>query len=195
MLTPLSHRSYWELFDYSRPRNDHFHPLPHLLSQPFSLAQLGGITPLPDSREVLLSTPAWDPSSRTPGWTPRWLSSPQPPESGSSVVPLASASTSADPHALTKQAAPIEHVLFDPRLLGIKIKVKFMGGIYENKEVDITPSIVNGQPVFPFKHYKIRINYPPEWVSVVLPNTKQDEGLLVVIKGKHCGKLIHRVHF
>jgi hypothetical protein len=86
-------------------------------------------------------------------------------------------------------------VLFDPRLLGIKIKVKFTGGIYENKEVDITPSIVDGQPVFPFKHYKTRINYPPEWVSVVPPNTKRDEGLLVVIKGEHCGKLVRRVHF
>jgi len=59
-------------------------------------------------------------------------------------VPPALTSTLLDPHALTKQAAPMEHVLFDPRLLGIKLKVKFMGGAHENKETDIASSIVDG---------------------------------------------------
>jgi len=38
----------------------------------------------------------------------------------------------------------MEHVLFDPRLLGIKLKVKFMGGVHKNKETDIASSIVDG---------------------------------------------------
>jgi len=56
----------------------------------------------------------------------------------------------------------MEHVLFDSRLLGIKLKVKFMGGAYENKETDIASSIVDGRPVLPFMFYKTHINYPPK---------------------------------
>ena len=132
------------------------------------------------------------------GPLPRLLSNPQAPESRSSplpAVPPAFTSTLLDHHAPTKQAAPIEHVLFDPRLLGIKLKVKFTGGAHKNKETDIASSIVGGQPVLPFMFYKTRINYPPKWVSIVPPNPTQDEGLLVIIKGEHCGKLVHRVHF
>ena len=157
-----------QLFNYFQPRDDHFHPLPCPRPQPHGLVrpvETGGITPLPDPQEVSLSTPAWDPSSRTPGWTPRWLSNPRAPESRSSplpVVPPASTSTLLDPHAPTKQAAPMEHVLFDSRLLGIKLKVKFMGGAYENKETDIASSIVDGRPVLPFMFYKTHINYPPK---------------------------------
>jgi len=150
MLIPLSYRSHVQLFDYFQPQDDHFYPLPCLRPQPHSLArpvETGGITPLPDPQEVLSSTPAWDPSSRTPGWTPRWLSSPQASESRSSplpAVPPALTSTLLDPHAPTKRAAPMEHVLFDPQLLDIKLKVKFMGGAHENKETDIVSSIVDG---------------------------------------------------
>lgn len=158
--------------------------------------ETGSGTPLPDPREVSSSTPAWDPSSRTPGWTPRWLSGPQAPEPRSSLSPAApSTLTSAGPHVPTEQAAPTEHVLFDPRLLNIKIKVKFTGGEHENKEAVIAPSIFEGRPVLPFSFYKTRIHYPPKWVSVVQPNPTRDEGLLVVIKGEHCGKLVRRVHF
>jgi len=147
---------------------------------------------------VSSSIPAWDPLSQTPGWTPRWLSSLRAPESGSSplpVVPPALTLTLSDPHAPTKQAAPMEHVLLDPQLLGIKLKVKFMGGAHENKETDIASSIVDGRPVLPFTFYKTHINYPPKWVSVVPPNLTRDKGLLVVIKGEHCGKLVCWVHF
>jgi len=110
-------------------------------------------------------------------------------------VPPALTSTLLDPHAPTKQAAPMEHVLFDPRLLGIKLKVKFTGGAHKNKETDIASSIVDGRPVLPFTFYKTHINYPPKWVSIIPPNPTRDEGLLVVIKGEHCSKLVRQVHF
>jgi len=59
-------------------------------------------------------------------------------------VPPALTLTLLDPHAPTKQAAPMEHVLFDPQLLGIKLKVKFTGEAHKNKETDIASSIVDG---------------------------------------------------
>jgi hypothetical protein len=206
MLTPLFHRSYQKLFDYFRPQDDRFHPLPSSRTQSqfrvqgHAQATSGNITPLPDPREVSSSTPAWDPSSRTPGWTPSPSSTPawDPSSRTPGWTPspaLTSTPAAADSHSPTEQAVPMEHVLFDPRLLNIKLKVKFTGGVHSNKEGVIAPSTLAGRPVLPYSHYKTCINYPPEWVSVIQPNVTRDEGLLVVIKGEHCGKYIRRVHF
>jgi hypothetical protein len=34
----------------------------------------------------------------------------------------------------------------------------------------------------------------PHWVTPTPPNPRRDNGLLVVIKGDHCGKLVRRIH-
>ena len=141
-LTLFSHRSHKELFDYFWHANDHFHPRPRAHPRHYHLVQPvenGNITPLPDPQEVSSLTPAWDPSSRTPGWTPKQLPSPPAP-----VGPPASTWTSADSDAPTEQTVSLEHVLFDPRLLNTKLKVKFMGGAHENKEAAIASSLSNG---------------------------------------------------
>ena len=110
---------------------------------------------------------------------------PKSPEPRSLSPPAPHALTSADPHAPTEQAKHLEHGLFDPQLLNIKLKVKFMEGEHENKKAVTAPSIFDGWPVLPFLFYKTQINYPPQWVSIVHPNPMRDEGLLVVIRGEH----------
>jgi hypothetical protein len=75
-------RSGCSLFDYSEPQNVLFHPskaymksgrrpfkLPSPLPSPPEVSTSGGATPMPDRTSS--STPAWDPSSRTP---PRYFS-------------------------------------------------------------------------------------------------------------------------
>ena len=34
----------------------------------------------------------------------------------------------------------------------------------------------------------------PDWVTPKCPNPTRDNGLLVVIKGDHCGKYVRRIH-
>jgi hypothetical protein len=34
----------------------------------------------------------------------------------------------------------------------------------------------------------------PAWVSLKHPNPTRDNGLLVVVKGEHCGKYVHQIH-
>ena len=34
----------------------------------------------------------------------------------------------------------------------------------------------------------------PKWVEVKSPNPTRDNGLLIVIKGEHCGKYVRRIH-
>jgi hypothetical protein len=34
----------------------------------------------------------------------------------------------------------------------------------------------------------------PKWVEVKPPNPTHDNGLLIVIKGEHCGKYVHCIH-
>lgn len=42
-------------------------------------------------------------------------------------------------------------------------------------------------------HYNISQALPPEWVTPKNPNPTRDNGLLVVIKGEHCGKFAQRI--
>lgn len=142
----------------------------------------GSATPLPD---YISSTPAWDPSSRTP--LAPWLTSPRP---NSPTTSLA-ASTSQIPEG----PPTLSHPLLDVRLIGIKLRVLVNGGEYKNKELEV--SIVkasDGQLNIRRQHYKSSISLEPDWVLPKHPCPKRDKGLLVVINGAHCGKLVRRVH-
>ncbi|KAF8224435.1 hypothetical protein L208DRAFT_1311609 [Tricholoma matsutake] len=123
----------------------------------------------------ILSSPAWNPSSRTP-WTPL----PDFPE-----IKLASSS-----HQLPispQQQCPA-HPLLDLRLTGAKMKVSVMGGEHKDKEVAVTIMQVSGQLSIQFSHYKTSGFLP---LKQVYPHPTHDNGPLVVIDGEHCGKNVH----
>jgi len=88
---------------------------------------------------------------------------------------------------------PSEHILLDPRLLDAQLRV-IVGGPYKNKEMVVTISSVNGQPSIIHKHYKTSTALTPEWVTPKHPSATHDNGLLVVIKGEHCGKYVRRIY-
>ena len=83
----------------------------------------GNVTPMPQS--PLSSSPAWDPNSHLPE-----LELKQSPAAGPSHLPV---------------SLPSEHILLDPRLLDAQLRV-IVGGLYKNKEMVVTISLVNGQP-------------------------------------------------
>ncbi|KIK07881.1 hypothetical protein K443DRAFT_2098 [Laccaria amethystina LaAM-08-1] len=130
---------------------------------------------MPDS--VISSTPAWDPSSRTPIATPD-LVGPN--------IQLG--------QQLVTQPSRVVHPLLDLRLVGKQFRVVANGGNFKEKEIAIVIALISGQPSIRFNRYKTSETVLPEWVSLKHPNPKRDNGLLVVVQGEHCGKHVRRIH-
>jgi len=62
------------------------------------------------------------------------------------------------------------------------------GGNFKQKEIMVSIALISGQLSIRHNKYKTSESLSPEWVSLKHPNPKHDNGLLVVIQGKHCGK-------
>ena len=209
------------LLEYAPPRSVLFHPSKTYMksarqfSRPPPRAPTPGVstsgraTPMPDWTSS--STPAWDPSSRTPrysyfyfGWpiltaykiyrtvdpssfTPAW----NPPTD----QPLAAESPATTSQITSKQPDRPQYPLLDERLVGAQLKVVVNDGeTYKNREV--TVSIANVEGVVSIWHhtYNTSKGLAPAWVSSRSPNPTRDNGLLVVVEGEHCGKYVRRIH-
>ncbi|KAF8226919.1 hypothetical protein L208DRAFT_1299194 [Tricholoma matsutake] len=122
------------------------------------------------------STPAWNPSSQTPmptPSTPSWNS-------------LASLRTSPDPTPAT--------AISNLQLLGVQPKVIINSGDFEDKETAVTLELVAGQLIIRHTSYKTSQSVDLAWVSPKHPHPTCDNGLLVIIKGEHCGKYVWQIH-
>ena len=84
----------------------------------------------------------------------------------------------------------VTHPLLDKCLIGAPLRVKVTGGIYNDS--DLAVLIVEVEGCLAIQHdlkNKSKI-LPSYWVTPTQPNPRRDNGLLVVIKGDHCGKLV-----
>ena len=94
-----------------------------------------------------------------------------------------------------KQPDRPQHPLLDERLVGAQPKVVVNDGEnYKNREVFVSIARVEG--VVSIRHYVYNTSKGlfPAWVSTKSPNPTRDNGLLVVVKGEHCGKYVRRIH-
>jgi hypothetical protein len=125
-----------------------------------------------------------DASSLTPAWNP--------PEDH----PLASATTAANSRIASKQPNRPQHPLFDERLVGANLKVVVNDGgeTYNNREVAVSIAKVEGGVSIRHHVYGTSKGLFPEWVSPKTPNPTRDNGLIMVVKGDHCGKYVRRIH-
>jgi hypothetical protein len=87
-----------------------------------------------------------------------------------------------------------QHPLLDSRLLGVQLRVIVNGGHFKNKEAAVTVEMGVGRLVIRHTVYKTSQSLDPAWVSPKHPHPTRDNGLLVVIKGEHCGKYVRRIH-
>ena len=145
----------------------------------------GNMTPMPDWSPSL-STPAWDPSSCTPMptlSTPSWTLSPSLMASHDPTPATATSCSSIHP-------ALSQHPLLDSHLLGVQLKVIVNGGHFKDKEAAVTVEMGVEQLIIQYTVYKTSQSLNPAWVSPKHPHPTCDNGLLVVIKGKHCGKFV-----
>ena len=195
-----------KLHDYAPPESALFIPrnriakileLPTVLSRQLEQpCSSGSATPIPESS--FSSSPAWDPSSRTP--------QPNPDHS------LCSSSPSRDRYSLSPQPSPIHsltspssctsadpldegHILLDSRLLNAQLRVVINGGnLNQKKEVTASIQCMDERLSIRRHFYKKSEALLPNWVTPKFPNPTRDNGLLVVIKGEHCGKYVRRIH-
>ena len=89
-----------------------------------------------------------------------------------------------------------QHHLLDERLVGAQLKVVVNDGdaTYKNREVPVSIAKVDG--VVSIRHYVYNASkgLAPAWVSSKIPNPTRDNGLLIVVKGDHCGKYVRQIH-
>jgi hypothetical protein len=123
-------------------------------------------------------SPAWDPSSHILEYN--------------SDCPLARPDY--QPGSSDCKQGENEHPLLDSRLQNAQLRVVVTGGDYNRKELTASVQSVGGQLSIRHKHYNSSKALVPEWVTPKYPNPTRDNGLLIVIKGDHCGKYVRRIH-
>lgn len=131
--------------------------------------------PVPDHS----STPAWDYSSRTPlGFDLPELLSPSQSRGAAMNTPIP------------------PHVLLNPRLVGATL-VAFIdnGDQFKNKLADVEIRCgADEQPCLSYRKFKTYTTLAPEWVRPKHPSASNDQGLLMIIEGEHCGKYARRIN-
>src|SRR5260221_4241205 len=164
-LTPTNSHGHVKLHHFWRPRTELFMPRtdepskssPIVIPWP-PLVISGSTTPLPES--CLSSSPAWDPSSRTPQLD---RTSPIPGSPSQSVNP------EHPPNSCTSLTSP-DHALLNPRLVDVRIKVVVNRGGYEAKEISALIVSTEGRLGICRPKYKTWEYLSPEWVTPKYPN-------------------------
>jgi hypothetical protein len=134
--------------------------------------------------ETSCTSPAWDPSSKTPLHFSTY------PSFSTNTMNHQSDSLS---FAGLSQAQD-QHVLLNPLLVGKKLNAIVNGGEYRQKTLEVTISMLHERVLL--NHTKYNTAYPlqPDWVRPKYPSPTHDNGLLIIIKGDHCSKYARRIH-
>ena len=83
----------------------------------------------------------------------------------------------------------------DERLVGAFLKVVVNDGdSYKNREVVVSIAKVGGVVSIRHNVYNSSKGLAPAWVSTKTPNPTRDNGILMVVKGNHCGKYVRQIH-
>jgi hypothetical protein len=89
----------------------------------------------------------------------------------------------------------LQYPLLDERLVGASLRV-FVddGDVYKNREVIVSIEKVEGVVSIRHRVYNTSRGLLPVSVSPKIPNPTRDNGILMVVKGNHCGKYVRRIH-
>ena len=90
---------------------------------------------------------------------------------------------------------PQWHLLLDEQLVGSSLKVVVDNGkTYKNRETTISIAMVDGVVSIWHNVYNTLKGLAPAWVLPKSPNPTRDNGILMVVKGNHCGKYVRWIH-
>lgn len=88
-----------------------------------------------------------------------------------------------------------QHPLLDERLVGAQLKVVVNDGDKcKDREVIVSIDRVEGVVGIRQHVFNTAKGMAPAWVSPKNPNPTRDNGILMVVKGDHCGKYVRRIH-
>lgn len=91
------------------------------------------------------------------------------------------------------QTSEPEHLLFSAHLLDVKVQVKVTGGQFNLSKVFVASAMHEGKRKIIYKaNRKIHV-LNPNWVTIIHPNVKQTDALLVVLEGEYAGRFALRV--
>ena len=68
------------------------------------------------------------------------------------------------------------------------------GDSYNNREVSVCITKVEGVVSIRHNVYNASKGLVSAWVTPKSPNPTRDNGILMVVKGDHCGKYVRRIH-
>ena len=90
---------------------------------------------------------------------------------------------------------PPTHPLLDPHLVGKVAQVTVSAGPHPKKDALMsTLPGQNNEVAIQQSWHNQSFYLQPEWVTLQHPNPTHNNGLLVVIRGDHCGKYVHHIH-
>lgn len=166
---------------YSETPKSHFSLRTSLDSKSQISAAPGYATPIPEhSVESLASlSPAWNPFSRLPE-----------DDVSSSGVGLCDAT----PLLSESSRDQDENPLLDSRLLNVELRVIVSGNGIKTKELTARVQSTDGCLGIFYTAYRKMVALDAKFVKPKHPNPTRDNGLLVIIKGDHCGKQVRRIH-
>ena len=135
---------------------------------------------MPHPSEVSSMTPAWDLSSRTP-------------EHHALLAPPSTSTSDLVLPAPTLNLIVPEHPLLNPLLFDVKVQVKVLGGQLNLAKVYVSSMMHEGRPRIIYTANRRSRVLEPGWVTVIHPNVKQTDALLVVLKGEYLGRFALRI--
>ena len=111
--------------------------------------------------------PVWDPSSQTPEYHTHVPTPPVP-------------------------ALP-DHPLLQTHLLDVKVQAKVASGELNLAKTFVSGSMYQGQPNILYKSHKMTHPLESNWVTILHPNVKQMDTLLVVLEGEYAERFTLRI--
>lgn len=88
-----------------------------------------------------------------------------------------------------------EHLLLRSCFEGLEVKAIVKGGVFEAaKEKFVQIVRIDDHLILRTKNQRTVVALEHDWVTIVHPNARGDNNLLVYITGKHLGKFCRRIH-
>jgi hypothetical protein len=77
--------------------------------------------------------------------------------------------------------------------LNVKVQAKVVGGQFNLAKTFVSGSIHEGRPKILYTANKTTRALEPNWVTILHPNVKQTDALLVILEGEYAGRFALRV--
>jgi len=86
-----------------------------------------------------------------------------------------------------------DHPLLQSHLLDIKVQAKLSGGQHKVAKIFISGSMYEGRLRILYTTHKTTYVMDPNWITILHPNVKVTDALLVVLEGEHTGRFALRI--